>query len=67
MTKEEIQKTRQPKLLHKCQSCKNYISDRQCIAFWGEIPDDIWENKVEHDKVRDEQMIDAIYEGKPIM
>lgn len=53
---------------HKCETCIHYLKNQECPAFWDKIPEDIWENKVEHDKVLDDQLLPLMYEfGNPII
>jgi hypothetical protein len=44
-----------------CETCMHYLKDKQCSAFWENIPDDIWSGKKEHNKVEDDQLLDVVY------
>lgn len=55
-------------LKHKCETCIHYLQDRECSAFYGRIPLDIWNNKTEHNKVREDQLLPVIYKfGKSVL
>lgn len=49
--------------LPKCETCKHKILGAGCSAF-SEIPDEIYYNDVEHDKIIDGQKGDFIFEEK---
>lgn len=50
-----------PVVSSKCETCVNYLKDKKCSAFWGNIPEDIWNGKKEHNKVEDDQLLDLTY------
>lgn len=59
---------RNPVIKSKCETCVNYLGDQQCTGFWDKIPNDIWNNKREHDKIEPNQLLDVIYkEGKKLL
>lgn len=66
MEKEQLIYPEKPK--HKCETCIHYLQDRECAAFYDKIPSDIWNNKTEHDKVREGQLLPIIYKfGKSVL
>ncbi len=52
-----------PVVDHKCETCIHYLQDKKCTAFWGDIPEDIWTNKKEHNKVLPDQLLDDTYKS----
>ena len=46
----------------KCETCMNYLEDKECPVFWGKIPNDIWSGRTGHNKVRKGQFLGFIYE-----
>jgi len=66
MMREQLTYPETPK--HKCETCIHYLQDRECPAFYEKIPSDIWNNKAEHDKVREGQLLPINYIfGKPVL
>ena len=35
---------------NQCSKCANYITQKKCFAFPYGIPNDIWFDKIKHDK-----------------
>lgn len=50
-----------PVVNSKCETCMHYLKDKKCTAFWGNIPEDVWNGKREHDKVEDDQLLEVTY------
>lgn len=51
-------------MFSKCEDCVHYMGVLKCKAF-DAIPDEIFLNKVEHDKVRNDQKGDYVFTPKP--
>lgn len=65
MIKEDI---KNPVIKSKCETCIHYLGNKECTGFYGSIPDEIWENKKEHDKIQPNQLLDVVYkEGKKLL
>lgn len=57
-----------PVIKSKCETCMHYLGNQECSGFWDKIPDDIWQNKKEHDKIQPNQLLDVVYEeGKKLL
>ena len=48
-----------PCLNSKCENCLWYLGNKECAAFDGKIPDEVWNGL--HDKVLPEQQEPIIY------
>lgn len=60
---EEIKEITEYMFTPKCCTCEHYLKHLSCKAF-DSIPDNIVFNRIEHDKVIDNQQGEYIYKAK---
>lgn len=48
-----------------CENCLWYLGNRECAAFYGKIPDEVWNSL--HDKVVEGQAEDLVFEENGLM
>lgn len=49
-----------PCIESQCENCLWYLGNRECAAFHGKIPDEVWNSL--HDKVVEGQAEDLVFE-----
>lgn len=49
-------------VVSRCLRCRNYTVAGRCFAYFDGIPDEIFYNRVRHDKVRKDQSGDCVFD-----
>ena len=51
-----------PKFESRCEICEWYLGNKECCAFKGKIPENVW--KYEHKEVLNEQEVNIVFSKK---